>query len=167
MESEGFSGRDGRTTIFDYWSIDSIRRWNNHGRYNEHLLNAKEKGLRHFYRHVLNLCNSEAAIARGCFFDLMYANLNGWQMNEHKQYAFLRKYDREVILVVANFSDLDSRISVNIPQHAFDYLQMPAFTRCTAQELLTGREEVISVNPNTPTAIDVPAYGGKLLKIKF
>ena len=48
MESEGFSGRDGRTTIFDYWSIDSIRRWNNHGRYNEHLLNAKEKGLRHF-----------------------------------------------------------------------------------------------------------------------
>ena len=71
---------DGRTTIFDYWSIDSIRRWNNHGRYNEHLLNAKEKGLRHFYRHVLNLCNSEAAIARGCFFDLMYANLNGWQM---------------------------------------------------------------------------------------
>ena len=43
MESEGFSGRDGRTTIFDYWSIDSIRRWNNHGRYNEHLLNAKEK----------------------------------------------------------------------------------------------------------------------------
>lgn len=167
MESEGFSGRDGRTTIFDYWSIDSIRRWNNHGRYNEHLLNAKEKGLRHFYRHVLNLCNSEAAIARGCFFDLMYANLNGWQMNEHKQYAFLRKYDREVILVVANFSDLDSRISVNIPQHAFDYLQMPAFTRCTAQELLTGREEVISFNPNTPTAIDVPAYGGKLLKIKF
>ena len=167
MESEGFSGRDGRTTIFDYWSIDSIRRWNNHGRYNEHLLNAKEKGLRHFYRHILNLCNSEAAIARGCFFDLMYANLNGWQMNEHKQYAFLRKYDREVILVVANFSDLDSRISVNIPQHAFDYLQMPAFTRCTAQELLTGREEVISFTPNTPTAIDVPAYGGKLLKIKF
>ena len=54
-----------------------------------------------------------------------------------------------------------------IPQHAFDYLQMPAFTRCTAQELLTGREEVISFNPNTPTAIDVPAYGGKLLKIKF
>ena len=22
MDSEGFSGRDGRTTIFDYWSVD-------------------------------------------------------------------------------------------------------------------------------------------------
>lgn len=27
MDSEGFSGRDGRTTIFDYWSVDTIRRW--------------------------------------------------------------------------------------------------------------------------------------------
>ena len=167
MDTEGFSGRDGRTTIFDYWSIDSIRRWTNHGRFNTHLLNAKEKCIRIFYKTLLNICNEEKCISHGEFFDLMYANLNGWQMNEHKQYAFLRKYDREVILVVANFSDLDSRISVNIPQHAFDYLQMPAFTRCTAQELLTGREEVISFNPNTPTAIDVPAYGGKLLKIKF
>ena len=26
MDTEGFSGRDGRTTIFDYWSVDSIRR---------------------------------------------------------------------------------------------------------------------------------------------
>mgnify|MGYP005806048995 CR=1 FL=1 len=25
MDSEGFSGRDGRTTIFDYWSVDTIR----------------------------------------------------------------------------------------------------------------------------------------------
>lgn len=29
MDTEGFSGRDGRTTIFDYWSVDSIRRWRN------------------------------------------------------------------------------------------------------------------------------------------
>ncbi|MBP5480023.1 MAG: alpha-amylase family protein, partial [Bacteroidaceae bacterium] len=27
MYSEGFSGQDGRTTIFDYWTIDLIRRW--------------------------------------------------------------------------------------------------------------------------------------------
>lgn len=33
MDSEGFSGKgwDG-TTIFDYWSIDSIRRWRNGGK---------------------------------------------------------------------------------------------------------------------------------------
>ena len=87
MDSEGFSGRDGRTTIFDYWSIPSIRRWSNHGRYNLHLLNNKEKEIRHYYQHVLNLCNTEKAIAKGEFFDLMYVNCGGWLMNEHRQYA--------------------------------------------------------------------------------
>ena len=24
MDAEGFSGQDGRTTIFDYWSLDSM-----------------------------------------------------------------------------------------------------------------------------------------------
>lgn len=31
MDAEGFSGRDGRTTIFDYWSVESLRNWNNNG----------------------------------------------------------------------------------------------------------------------------------------
>ena len=31
MDKEGFSGLDGRTTIFDYWSVDSIRNWRNDG----------------------------------------------------------------------------------------------------------------------------------------
>ncbi len=31
-DAEGFSGRDGRTTIFDYWSIPSLRRWLNGGK---------------------------------------------------------------------------------------------------------------------------------------
>ena len=26
MDKEGFSGNDGRTTIFDYWSIDTLMR---------------------------------------------------------------------------------------------------------------------------------------------
>ena len=123
MDSEGFSGRDGRTTIFDYWSIPSIRRWSNHGRYNLHLLNNKEKEIRHYYQHVLNLCNTEKAIAQGEFFDLMYVNCGGWLMNEHRQYAFLRKYENEVLLIIANFESIPVRIGVNVPQHAFDFLQ--------------------------------------------
>ncbi|MDE6196666.1 MAG: alpha-amylase family protein, partial [Muribaculaceae bacterium] len=30
-DAEGFSGHDGRTTIFDYWSVASVRRWLNRG----------------------------------------------------------------------------------------------------------------------------------------
>ncbi|KAA6324539.1 Alpha-amylase 2 [termite gut metagenome] len=33
MDYEGFSGRDGRTSIFDYWCVDSIRRWRNEDKF--------------------------------------------------------------------------------------------------------------------------------------
>ena len=167
MEEEGFSGRDGRTTIFDYWSIPSIRRWSNHGRYNLHLLNNKEKEIRHYYQHVLNLCHTEKAIAKGEFFDLMYVNCGGWLMNEHRQYAFLRKYENEALLVIANFESIPVHIGVNIPQHAFDFLQMPTLEKYTATDLLSGKEEVISWMPDKTITLDLPALSGKMLKLYF
>lgn len=165
MDSEGFSGRDGRTTIFDYWSVDTIRRWNNHKRFNTHLLTPKEKELREYYKTVLNLCNSDEALSQGQFFDLMYVNQGGWQMNEHRQYAFLRKSDKEVVLVVVNFEDIPIRVSVNIPQHAFDFLKMPCMPKCEAKDLLTGKNEKVSFTAEKPTTLDLPARGGKMLRI--
>ena len=165
MDNEGFSGRDGRTTIFDYWSIDSIRRWTNHGRFNTHLMNHKEKTIHNFYRKLLNLCNEEKCISRGEFFDLMYANINGWQMNEHKQFVFLRKCEDEALLIAVNFSDISMRIAVNIPEHAFEYLQMPKFSKIKVKDLISDNEEKISFTSEKPTGIELPANSGKILKI--
>lgn len=167
MDCEGFSGRDGRTTIFDYWSVDSIRRWSNHGRFNGHQLTEKEKELQHFYRKLLCLCHDEPAISKGKFFDLMYVNQNGWQMNEHKQYAFLRQQDNEVLLIVVNFGEVDMHVSVNIPQHAFDYLQVPAIKNCQTEDLLNGGTEEINFTPDMPVELDLKALEGKILKISF
>lgn len=165
MDSEGFSGRDGRTTIFDYWSVDSIRRWCNHGRYNLHLLNDQEKELRRFYYHVLNLCNEEKAISQGEFFDLMYANQGNWLMNEHRQFAFLRKHASEVLLILVNFDEMPMPVSVNVPRHAFEYLQMPESESVQAVDLLTGEKETISFTSEKPVAVELPGWGGKILKM--
>ena len=167
MDEEGFSGMDGRTTIFDYWCIDSIRRWCNHGRFNTHLLNHKEKSVRLFYKNLLNLCNDEECISKGAFFDLMYANTNGWQMNEHKQYAFLRQYGDEVLLIAVNFGDIPMRVAINIPEHAFEYLNIPKLENTKAKDLISGSEEKISFTSAKPTGIDLPANNGKILKIKL
>lgn len=167
MDTEGFSGRDGRTTIFDYWSIDSIRRWTNHGRFNTHLLNTKEKGIRNFYKTLLTICNEEKCISHGAFFDLMYVNMNGWQMDEHKQYAFLRKYEDEVLLIAVNFGDMNMRVAINIPEHAFQYLSMPQMESIKVKDLLTGKEEKINFTSNKPVGTDLPANSGKILKIKL
>lgn len=167
MDSEGFSGRDGRTTIFDYWSVDSIRRWSNHGRYNLHLLNDQEKELRHFYQTVLTLCNKEKAISKGEFFDLMYVNSDGWMMNPHRQYVFMRKCDDELLLIITNFDSIPVNVSVNIPQHAFDFWGMRQYLEIKSRDLLTGKSEKIAFCADKPVVTDVPAYGGKILKIKL
>lgn len=167
MDSEGFSGRDGRTTIFDYWSVGSIRRWCNHGRYNLHLLDEKEKEIRHFYQTVLTLCNKEKAISQGEFFDLMYVNNDGWLMNPHRQYVFMRKFGNEVLLVLANFDSIPVHVSVNIPQHAFDFWGMKSYVEVKPKDLLTGKSEKIAFCPDKPVTTDISAYGGKILKIKL
>ena len=67
MDKEGFSGRDGRTTIFDYWCVDTLRR----GYFNRRLLHKDEKMLEAAYKQILTLTNSERAVSEGQFYDLM------------------------------------------------------------------------------------------------
>ena len=167
MDTEGFSGRDGRTTIFDYWSVDSIRRWRNNGKFDDKLLTEEEKKLRTFYSRLLNLCNTEKAIREGVFFDLTYANLAGWVFNEHKQYAFMRKLDDELLLIMVNFDSIPVRAAVNIPQHAFDFLGIPYNLEYNAVELLTGNTEKLVLSPDKTTPVLLDAMNGKILNFKL
>ena len=125
---EGYSGMDGRTTIFDYWSVPTLRRWH------QGKSTASEKKLRSLYRKVLRLCNSEPTLARGQFFDLMYVNHD--TLNPARQYAYLRHCDGEMTLVVANFDDQPVDTAVRIPQHALECAQMP-HGACLCRHLLS------------------------------
>ncbi len=167
MDAEGFSGKDGRTTIFDYWSLDTIRRWRNGGKFDGKQLTADEKRLQKFYTRLLNLCNDEKAIREGSFFDLTYANLQGVVFNEHKQFAFLRKHEDELILVVVNFDAQPARAAVNIPAHAFDFLEIPASAEYEAVELLSGNTEHLPLQPDQTTPVLLDAMSGKVLKFKL
>ena len=167
-DAEGFSGADGRTTIFDYWMVPTVSRWRNGGRFDGQLLTETEKALRQYYTTVLRLCNAEKAIREGAFFDVMYANYDNAMMNTHRQYAFLRKSDNELILVVANFDDRGAHTSVRIPAHAFEYFDIPT-TKSTyiAKDLLTDKAEEVTLEPDGMVALTLPPFGGKVLKIRF
>ena len=128
MDQEGYSGRDGRTTIFDYWTVPSLYR-----AHVSHSLRDDEKALASLYDKVLNIAATEKAVGEGDFFDLMY-------VNEHlaqRQYAFLRKAGNEMLFVVANFGDERMACRVNIPAHAFDFLNIP-HADITADDMLGG-----------------------------
>ena len=165
MDEEGFSGRDGCTTRFDYWSVGTIRRWRNKGTFDGVQLSDSQRRLQAVYRNILTLCNSEAAIARGQFFDLMYANIGGWRFNEQKCFTFLRKWENELLLVAVNFGSSPADVAINIPPHAFNFLQMPSKEHYAAIDLLSGHSENICLLPHRATDLLLPAYGGKILKI--
>ncbi len=168
MDKEGFSGEDGRTTIFDYWTVPTVARWRDKGRFDDRLLTAEERDLRQFYAKVLTLCNEETALREGQFFDVMYANQDNAMMNTHRQYAFLRKAERELVLVVANFDERGARTAVRIPAHAFDYLQLPPEKRSyIAKDLLTNEASELTLEPDGLVQLILPPLGGKVLKIKF
>jgi glycosidase len=167
MDEEGFSGRDGRTTIFDYWTLDTVSRWRNGGKFDGQRLTQEEKELQAYYRRVLQLSNEEVALREGEFFDIMYANYDNPMMNTHRQFAFLRKAEDELIVVVANFSDQPAQSSIRLPQHAFDYLHLPqSFKARKAVDLLTGEKENVVLHPDHLLEVLLPANGGKVLKIK-
>ena len=161
-DAEGFSGRDGRTTIFDYWSVDTLRRWYNGGKCDTARLTSEERQLRRFYKKLLRLCNSEKAIAQGEFYDLMY--VNGDSLNCDKVYAYYRHCKGERLLIVANFNDLDETVHLNTPQHAFQVMGMESGTyRC--KELLSGSEMSLNVVPSEPATFVVPARNAVIIKL--
>ena len=155
MDKEGFSGHDGRTTIFDYWNIDTLTRAA--GR----KLTKDEKALAERYNKVLNIACSEKAVIEGVSFDLMYVN-----GDYHRQYAFLRKAGNEVLLVVVNFDDLPSTMDVTIPAHAFDYLKLKERKTVTGVDLLTGKEIKRQLYRDCYVSVDLEPLGAVVLKFK-
>ena len=141
MDAEGFSGRDGRTTIFDYWSLQP--------RYN---------ALTQIYNKVLNIARSEKAVSEGLMFDVMYAN-----QQYRQQYAFLRKADKETLFVVANFADVPVTIDITIPSHAFDYLDLLE-KAYKAVDLLSGTQASLVLIRDQQVSITLPPRGAVVYK---
>jgi glycosidase len=164
MDKEGFSGLDGRTTIFDYWHIESIENWRNGGNFDTEKLHPEQITVREFYVRVLDICGSQEAIKEGAFFDLMYANYENPRFDSAKQYVFLRAKGDEMLLIIANFGEKDAEITVNIPQEAFDYLQIDPIRINACKELLSDDEKELSEIKDGRFSESIGSYSGKIFK---
>lgn len=153
MDCEGFSGKDGRTTIFDYWSVDTLVRAA------MCRLQPTEKRLKTIYDRVLNIARTERAVFDGVMFDLMYAN-----PHLQRQYVFLRKAGREVLFVIANYDADDTVASVIIPQHAFDFLKLRQRSAIEAIDLMTSKNLSLTLQSDIPISVSVSAYSTVVMK---
>ena len=159
MDSEGFSGVDGRSTIFDYWSVDAIRK----GFFERSELSAEQLQLEKNYRTILNICNSEKAVSEGKTFDLMYANEANEDFDSNKMFAFLRSFGNTTLLVVANFGEAEAHVRVNIPAHAFDYMELTEGKKDMV-DLLSGDQQTAILQQDSPVEMVVAGLSGRIYK---
>ena len=149
-DSEGFSGLDGRTTIFDYWSLPSLRRWH------QGKPDTRERKLRAIYRRILRLTSSQRTLASGEFFDLMYVNQD--TLDTRRQFAYLRHCDHEMTLIVVNFGDNEVHADVRMPKHALECSQLSHGTYCCT-ELLTGETVEAFIDGEVMFKVDIDPHG--------
>ena len=167
MDAEGFSGLDGRTTIFDYWSVESLRSWYNYGKINTETLTSDQRRLQDFYKQLLILCNSSSAIREGKFFDLMYVNPYSNDFNPDRQFAFMRCVGNELLLIAVNFDDREVDVRIFLPEHAFIYFEIDETRIRSAKELLTGTNQNAKIRQNTTYQIHLKKNHASIIQFLF
>lgn len=136
MDEEGFSGKDGRTTIFDWWSIDSVQRLRKliaSGKYTsqnvedliEGGLEKEEAEIFIRFAEAVRFASKDTAVTKGTTYDLCYCNMASDGFDKNRHFAFLRDFEEHTLLVAANFSNTDAKMKLVIPQHAFEWMEIP------------------------------------------
>ena len=164
MDMEGFSGIDGRSTIFDYWGLKSIQAWANKGKFDGAKMNEAQQELHEFYSRLLTIARDDKAVQKGKMYDITYAQGEGFDKQQH--FAFLRHIKGETLLVVVNFHDREQQMRVQIPNDAFVYLNLEGKTNATGKDLLFGKTYNLDFVPDGVLDIVLPAWKGVILKIK-
>jgi glycosidase len=159
MDKEGFSGKDGRTTIFDYWSIDTLCRAASDE------LTDDEKYIYQMHEKTMQIARKEKAVD-GDFYDLMYVNPWSEHFDNNKQYAFLRKNDDEMLFIVVNFDDKDVEIQVRIAPHAMDFMQIPE-KKYKAKDLLSDEKQDMILAPDALVPMKIKARNARVWKVKL
>ena len=161
MDEEGFSGRDGRTTIFDWWSVGSIRRLRKLIASGEYKSTSKSKlvkaGLKPEEAEVFlrfaqttRFASNDNAVGNGTTYDLCYCNSSSEGFDKNRHFIFLRDYEEHTLLIAANFSNHEAKMKIHLPDHAFEWMGIPI-----TADLYPGKTIEIKVAPMDGTIIQL------------
>ena len=167
MDNSGFSGIDGRTTIFDYWSVGSLRRNVSGFNYDGANLLPNERDLRSWYSKVNNTIQNYETFSTGEFYDLMWVNQHIW-VDSANVYAYLRYSGNERFLVALNFAATSRRQRLRIPDDAWK-LMGSSWNECIqpsdllGNAIFIGRDSVNNIKENG-LEVEIPAHDAIILK---
>lgn len=165
----GFSGDDGKTSIFDYCHVPEHQKWMNNGQFDGAKLSESQRTLREKYIRIMNLAMKEEAIQNGSFYDLMWANQDMHWYSQGKIYSYLRYTDNQILLFVLNFDKAkDTEMNLRIPEHAIDFVKLNNYYKLKFHEIYPGNEKFeisLQVIMNEGIGIQMPVSSGRIFKI--
>lgn len=163
----GFSGDDGRTTIFDYWGVPEHQKWVNEHKYDGALLSDEQKSLRAFYKKLLHTVTENEVFKTGKLYDLQPHNLSNPAYNADMVYAFVRYSDKQKVLVVCNFNKTAELVKLVIPSALLSEMGIEE-DKLRGIDLLTGSSVPFNLDEATDegVSLDLPAYSAQLYELK-
>ncbi|SDP58320.1 Glycosidase [Mucilaginibacter sp. OK268] len=159
LGNQGFSGDDGRTSIFDYCGVPEHQKWLNNGTFDGANLSESQNNLRGFYQKLLISVRDNEALTSGLFYELMMAN-------EHQPgfdqllYIYLRYTNEQRVLVAVNFNRAERSLVVKLPDDLLSKLNLSGKTAFT--DLLSGTK-LNTDDIRNGVEVKIPASGGLLL----
>ena len=158
MDEEGFSGRDGRTSIFDYWSLDKLQRLEG-GAYTGEGLTPEEQRLLSDYR-TLGALSSEGEIATGGYYGLPSTGVD-----KASVIAFVRYSSEKLYLILANFSEHPAEALLPLSEDFFQAIPWPQGTAFGVVDKLTGEVDYLALTPWAPLSFSLEGHGLRLLEL--
>lgn len=160
QEIEGFNEADDRTTMFDFYRVDTHQRWLNGGKFDGGKLTAAEKEIDSFYTELVAWINSSEVIQRGKFFDLQYAQNAAYPKD--KVYAYLRYTDKGRNLIICNFDSVNHDFNIEIPTLALDMMGIKSYALKTIKSFVPPAAQAGKVEGNR---IQIPSNSAIIISL--
>ena len=160
MQAEGFSGCDGRTSIFDYWALEQLQRLQQ-GDYTAKYLSEEEQTILRLYK-TLGEVMSLPVISHGGYFGLIPTGVD----RADQVLSYVRYYRGELFLVVASFADVAGELVLPLPEELFAALAVePGEMVYRAVDKLTSESQLLTLTPWAPLRLEQQGRGLRLLHL--
>ena len=157
---EGFGQEDGRTSIFDYWSLPRLSQWVNGGEFDGGGLDQDALSLRAYYADLLALAQDPAARG-GAYWGLEYLNHpDSFADSPYAFYSFARfaPSGGRVMVVVANFAPGETASGViRLPTELLEAAGLPLDANVEVRRVLDrdgADDAVVTTLPGAELASD-------------
>ena len=158
MDTEGFSGRDGRTTIFDYWSLDKLQRLEA-GHYTTAQLTEEEARLLSDYQRLAT-CYTDPIISSGTYYGLRPEGEGKAQV-----LAFVRSTSEGLYLIVANFAPTTAEVILPLSADFFAVTRHKEGTAYRAIERMTEAVDYLCLTPLAPLRFTLTPHALKVYRL--